>query len=70
MNRKLVEKKREEAGWGSWFRNSDNVQVFVDVRFYPRLRLYLHEGQFPKPRTKGTPITREELERNYHRLRV
>lgn len=58
------ERSTRAVGGGVWFRNSDNVQVFVEVQFYPRKKLTLVEGE------ARTEITKHELERDYHRLRL
>jgi hypothetical protein len=67
MPRNLLKEREEKAfnaGGGVWFRKSDYLQVFVEVYFYPKLKLMLNDGG------GRCQISKEELERDYERLKV
>lgn len=53
-----------KAGYGTWFHNETNQQVFVDVQLYPKVKRWLVNCY------ERVEISKQELENNYHRLRL
>ena len=62
--RKKKEQQGFQLGGGIWFHNKTEEQVFCDVIFYPKTALFLKDS------TGKRKVTKDELLRDYHRLRT